>query len=259
MPTLATVFAALLAACSVVGLPGQAWAAERTWSGFYLGVNIGSASSDVSKTLRTPVDGINPNFITVDADTINAAGSRSWSSGELSIGGQVGYNIQFGSVVLGTELDLGRLGFKGHSETTTPEPVGSGGMGDMTVATSAKASKLMTLRARLGLVAGSGLFYVTGGLAYSKVSFSQSTTFAAVPTNDDASDTDHKFGWTIGTGAELPLNRDWTIKAEYLYADLGSVGKTTTPVSPYGVGEVPFAHRMNVTTQIARVGLNFRY
>jgi opacity protein-like surface antigen len=36
-----------------------------------------------------------------------------------------------------------------------------------------------------------------------------------------ASETDSKIGWTVGRGAEYAFSRAWSVKAEYLYADIG--------------------------------------
>ncbi|MBN9276517.1 MAG: porin family protein [Hyphomicrobium sp.] len=255
----AVLFAATLAAGVWGATSIQASAAERDWSGFYVGPNLGAAWSDVRKSLRTPIgDGNPPYFYPADAEAINAAGSIRWRHRELSIGGQAGYSVQFGNLLLGAEIDIGRLGFKGQASSTQMLPSAAS---NFTTETTVKANNLATLRARLGYAAGGGLLYVTGGLAYSKVSFNQTTVLASLPTNDDASETSHRIGWTVGAGAEFALDRNWTIKAEYLYADLGSFRTTTYPDTPWDGGgqSIPFAHSVDLTTQIARLGLNYKF
>jgi outer membrane immunogenic protein len=239
------------------GLITPAAAADRAWTGFYIGPHIGGAWTEIDKSLSTPSSISAPYFLPGDAAAIGTAGQMGWREGEVSIGGQVGYNIQMNGVVFGAEADIGRLGLDARSSVVEATPAA----GDVNMATSVKASYLATLRGRLGLVVGDGLVYVTGGLAYSKVTLRQRTTFTGVSTDDDASASDHAVGWTVGGGVEYALDRNWTIKAEYLYADLGSFRATTYAVSPY-VGDgrlIPFNHSVDLTAQIARVGLNYRF
>jgi outer membrane immunogenic protein len=238
------------------GTCSAASAAEpASWSGSYIGITLGSAWSDVGKSLRTPGDPSAPFFVVGDADVINAVGKLGWDETEVSLGGAIGYNFQFGRMLVGAELDISRLGATGRSSLTEPTPFA----GDVSMTSTVKTNGLMTLRARLGMISGRSLFYVTGGLAYSKVSFSQTTTFSGVPTADEASDSSHQFGWTVGAGAEFAIDRHWTLKAEYVHADLGSFRTITNPTSPYGFDTVPFTHSVDLTAQIARVGLNYRF
>jgi len=55
------------------------------------------------------------------------------------------------------------------------------------------------------------LFYATAGLAYGETKF------------DSAGVTDPhtSLGWTIGTGVEFAFTPCWSVKAEYLYYNLG--------------------------------------
>ena len=54
--------------------------------------------------------------------------------------------------------------------------------------------------------------YVTGGLAFGNIEANQSGFGSVSDTN---------LGWTVGAGLEGAINRNWTAKVEYLYADLG--------------------------------------
>jgi outer membrane immunogenic protein len=101
---------------------------------------------------------------------------------------------------------------------------------------------LGTARGRIGYAFDRLLPYVTGGLATGNVT-------AAVPGIGSAGNT--STGWTIGAGVELALTGNWTVKAEYLYVDLGTFDCAAcggTP--PAGVG---FA------TNVVRAGVNFRF
>jgi outer membrane immunogenic protein len=82
------------------------------------------------------------------------------------------------------------------------------------------------------------------------------------PAIEGASISQIKAGWTIGGGMEVGLGRGWTVKAEYLYVDFGSVSTTSNnlvallPPTPFPANI--FHHSKDLTAKIARVGLNYR-
>ena len=117
-----------------------------------------------------------------------------------------------------------------------------------------------TLRGRLGFAATNGLLlYVTGGLAYgegrlayttttsttvtalSTFFFPTQTTFSSFVTTQDRI----LLGYAIGGGAEYAFHRNWSVKGEYLYVDLGEAG--------IGTQSVKF------NTSVARFGVNYRF
>jgi outer membrane immunogenic protein len=97
-------------------------------------------------------------------------------------GGQVGFNIQRGSVVAGIETDLDSVTANGGGYTGTA-------------------------RGRLGLAVDRLLFYGTGGYAYA----------GSACTGCFAD------GWVAGTGVEYKLDKNWSIKGEYLHAEFTSL------------------------------------
>jgi outer membrane immunogenic protein len=83
-----------------------------------------------------------------------------------------------------------------------------------------------TARVRLGYVPTQRLLvYGTGGLAYGEVqgNLEWSNVFSGVVTSRywEGSDSDVRVGWTLGAGAEYALTSAISIRAEYLYLDLG--------------------------------------
>ena len=64
-------------------------------------------------------------------------------------------------------------------------------------------------------------------------------------------------GWTAGVGAEYAISTKWSVKAEYLYADLGTISATATP-NP-GFAGLFVANSVHVTENIARAGINYHY
>src|SRR5690606_39708055 len=102
-----------------------------------------------------------------------------------------------------------------------------------------------TARARAGLPFGQVLPYVTLGAA-----FGRGTAQVTSPTNVITSVSNNHFGWTAGVGFEAQAAQNISVKAEYLYVDLGSQPYNGLPVGAHDV-----AQRFGV----ARVGLNYKF
>ena len=63
-------------------------------------------------------------------------------------------------------------------------------------------------------------------------------------------------GYTVGAGVEYAFLNNWSVKAEYLFADLGANRRTFfSPVT--GAGVIINARREQFN--IVRVGLNYRF
>jgi len=82
------------------------------------------------------------------------------------------------------------------------------------------------------------LLYGTGGWAYGHISTdfrSVAAPTAAASFNDNvefASNSTTKAGWVVGGGLEVALDQNWMLRAEYLYADLGTIAsKSSTSVA----------------------------
>jgi outer membrane immunogenic protein len=113
----------------------------------------------------------------------------------------VGYNYQTGTWVWGLEGDLDFSDIKGSAVC-----------GLATCET--KNSWLGTARMRLGYAGWSNwLVYGTFGGAAGNVKASNSLLGTTSAT---------KIGWAAGVGAEYAMWSNWSVKMEYLYADLGS-------------------------------------
>ncbi len=155
----------------------------------------------------------------------DSAGGFNTSGG--LVGGTVGYNYQIGQAVLGLEGDVDWADING------------------TAASGAQTndSWLSTLRGRLGYAAGRFMPFVTGGAAFGNIQ-------ASVPgLTSSATNT----GWTVGGGLEFALVGNWTVKAEYLYVDLGKFNCGTSCFAGSLTDNVSF------TTNIVRAGINYRF
>jgi outer membrane immunogenic protein len=157
-------------------------------------------------------------------------GSSTWNgfpsfntSGGL-IGGTVGYNRQFGPLVAGVEGDLDWAHIQGG--------------GICTFGCQTTDRWLGTVRGRLGYAADRWMPYITGGLAFGN--FQAASTLGTSDTTNA--------GWTIGAGVEYGIVSNVSLKAEYLYVDLGNFNCTACAVSS-----------VNSTANIVRAGVNVHF
>lgn len=237
---------------------------EPSWTGPYIGVNIGygwdEGEADFSPYLTDPtIEGL-PEALQAVVDAGSFPKDLSPGADGILGGGQVGYNWQLSSDwVVGIEADLQASDIDG-SKSERRSPL----FFDETETSAGKQVDWFgTLRARAGyLVNPQWLLFVTGGLAYGKTSLSfketdisQGCTAFNICADDDSSGV--KVGWTVGAGAELMLAQDWSLKAEYLYIDLGERSfnaETTVPEVP-----VDFDVSADFHEHIARFGLNYHF
>jgi outer membrane immunogenic protein len=198
------------------------------WSGIYVGLNAGYSSSRESTH----------EFSAIPYDGTNLEHFRS-SAGGFTGGGQIGYNYQTGPVVLGIETDFNYV----NTSRSVTSPSGA-------VTANLSDAYMGTVRPRLGLGWGPWLFYGTGGLAYASVD----TTITGNTANTlTATNNDIRVGWAAGGGIEYALNRKFSVRAEYLHSDLGSVN-----VSGVALDTNTYAWRDRLTNDMVRLGVNFR-
>ena len=237
-----------------------------TWTGFYIGLNAGGLwpSGSRSASIFDPHAATDGGFIGAEFP----GGLGSQSAGFIG-GGQAGYNWQTGAFVLGVETDFdGTTNSKSFNNVGTPF-LGAGVpailAGDfLSVNGKAALSWLGTTRARVGFVATPDnrlMIYATGGVAYgggtSNFSVFDSTTgsfFTGSPSST-------RVGWVIGGGVEYAITNNWTIKGEYLYADLGSSDFTTVGNAAAAVNfpGVFVASKISYNASIFRAGVNYKF
>jgi outer membrane immunogenic protein len=189
------------------------YVAPFTWSGFYVGINGSYGWGNASFT-----------------DSVLGS-STAKATGYLE-GATIGYNLQTGSWVWGVEGDFDFSTVKG-AESTVCAP---------TPGCEMRNRWLSTGRGRIGYAFDRFLVYGTGGAAYGELKFTNP---------GGGSETKSKLGWTLGAGVERALMGAWSIKAEYLYVDLGSVNCSPTACGPDSHIKMPL--------NIARLGVNYRF
>jgi outer membrane immunogenic protein len=225
-----------------------------SWTGWYLGVNLGDSWSSSNSTTFSGSPFTDPFFAANIFPTTLSTNPHGFAGGL-----QTGYNWQLSSAwVIGAETDI-QISRYQSSATVTPVPTVP--FPPVTTQAIQQSTWFGTLRARLGfLLTPTVLLYGTGGLAYGQADTSFNTEFAGTTcgpftciTGDNSS---IRTGWAGGGGIEWMLAPHWTLRAEYLYLDLGSNSVTAT--SPF---TTPFAFTASSTfhENIARAALNFGF
>ena len=211
--------------------PVQVFVPAFSWTGFYLGGNAGYAWGDSKATDVLFFDSIGgvytPGGLYAGND-VKFGNMDGWVAG-----GQIGYNYQFtNNVVVGIEADFQWTGAEDSRSfyATVDGPY---------YQTSAELEWFGTVRARLGYAFDRLLVYGTGGFAYGQGS---ADYFGLTSSSTQT-------GWTLGLGAEVGFDRNWSAKLEYLYVDLGSATFPTV-VGPVSTG---------LDANILRAGVNYRF
>ena len=186
-----------------------------TWTGFYVGVNAGYGWN---------TNGSNNNSVFVpNVGFVDVGGGGS--DGGFVGGGQVGYNYQFGSFVVGVEGDIQWADLGGKNESVFVP-----GLGFVNNNSNNGVDWFGTVRARAGFAFDRFLIYATGGFAFSDSNNNNSNgtclagTVVVVCGNGGGNST----GWTVGGGVEWAMPVNWfgssavTLGVEGLYVNLGS-------------------------------------
>ena len=267
-------FSVVLAAATLAMLPSVS-AQAQSWTGFYAGINMGGAwsQSNVGNSVCSGATNcyFTSPFVPADAVTpgrVGAAASGKLDDSAFTIGGQIGYNWQMSNLVLGVEGDLNSMRMS-SSRSASPTYLPGGTMG-INLVDTVSADYMGTVRGRIGYATANLLMYFTGGFAFTNFKHSHSgveygfgagcnlsTNFCDVPFSSSLST-----GWTVGGGAEWALDQHWSIKAEYLYADFGSV-KGQSDMNRYTIpglfGTSEINHSADFAVQTVRAGLNYRF
>ncbi len=278
----------LIASVLVIGTVYSAYAADLahkapppppppppppSWTGYYIGGNIGYAWGSDSKT--------STGIATIGGAAIDPGTATLHPNGGFS-GLQSGYNWQFAPTwLIGFENDFQYGRIKGSDNCL----VHCGAQNSFPFITyqsfnvTDRLNWFGTVRGRLGYVAGPTLLYVTGGLAYGQIEREANLAGNnAIPGfggfSGSYDNTTTKVGWTAGGGIEGKLATwlpawfgswtGWSAKAEYLYIDLGHVNDNVneTYASNSGIGTFTGAVRTvsgNMRENIFRVGLNYQF
>jgi outer membrane immunogenic protein len=261
----------LMAATALAGGIGAAGAADiapyyrappaavavpiASWTGFYVGGNVGGAWSS-NNALWSPL----PSSAAFEAFPV--AGNTGGSS--VAGGFQAGYNWQFAPTwVVGIEGDWSWAKAGGNvNQQWVTNPGGATVPGSFTTMSST-LDWVSSLRARLGyLVLPNLMVYGTAGGAWGKVDYAASN-FAPATLGGPAYATTAAFsntqgGWVAGGGLEWMITNNWLLRGEYLYYGLNSspsvvAGAGNFPAFPSGYSW------SNTNVSVARAALSYKF
>jgi outer membrane immunogenic protein len=292
----------LLAGIALVALAAPAAAADMPikapvpvavdiWTGGYVGVNggYGWATDHISSIgspgncsqagvgcLLAPINVVSP------AQAQAASFSTSIDRRGGIYGGQAGHNWLVHNMlwtydgVLGVEVDFQGLSDSHSTTITTGAPIAPFPANAITSTTTIneKLQTLGTLRGRAGWLWGPNtLVYGTAGVAFANAKTSVTMTQnllgpavgGALGFPGAGALNQELFGPVIGGGVEWKWSANLSLKAEYLYADLGNLVVNTQPstisqvTTGLAFGNATAQTTAHVHENIARVGLNYRF
>jgi len=228
-----------LALAGVVAMAAAASAAPPTtapaitvpdsWTGFYVGGDVGLAFQRGPGTSNFFQADPNPDFA-------NNIQHQSPSPTSFIGGAHAGFNWQFAPTwVVGIEGDWQRL-TSGYSLCRQTDINAASGCidNDFGFGTiNAKTRWIATVRGRLGWTIDRTMIYGTGGVAVADVRTTLSLSGLEDGCGEDstrnatsAESSKTKTGWAAGIGVEHMLNQNWIVRAEFLHIDLGKVSNT---------------------------------
>src|SRR5579872_1675759 len=249
-------FAADMPARAPMYTKAPAPTAFYNWTGFYIGATAGVAWTTADVSLN-PVNGAVSNYRPQDLGPIAALGSQNISGTNAIFGGKIGYNQQFKAWLLGIEADFSSFHFN-KSVTATGNPFPGFAAGTATFNTNVSSDWLATIRPRIGYAFDRALVYATGGVAFGKVSFTnteQEFSFNGTGFGNEASSASQiRVGWAAGAGFDYALTPNWILSAEYLHVDLGSINASGL-VTSGNTATATLNFSTKVRSDIARVGV----
>ena len=225
-----------------------------SWTGPYVGIH-GGYGFDAGQKISNA--GHTDNNAAAFAAGLRSPIQNQDRAGWLG-GGQIGYNLQRGNLVVGAEGDFSYMHQRGTSDWYGADTRRTQVKSDLNWMGSAR------LRAGYALSNGTGMFYGTGGYAFGRVK--GSAEFDALDVNQINYYGEHKYtaqGWTAGVGAEFrPFANSAgmisrvSFRLESNYYDLGrshiEAGQTADRPGYYTLG-------VDTKGYNARFGVNYSF
>ena len=191
------------------------------WTGFYVGAHVGYGWADFSGT---------------DAP-LGVVGGSTTANG-LIYGGQVGFNYQLGSWVLGIE---GEFSFGDVKSSQSLLGIATG---------EVKLDRIYTVAGRVGYAFDRTMIYGKFGGAWTNEEYN--FTLLGLTAATGSAD---RTGWVLGAGVEYAFLGNWSAKLEYNYMDMGSKPVTLTTLG----GLVVTPANVDLTVQTIKAGINYRF
>jgi len=208
---------------------------DTDWSGIYFGVHAGFGQANLEGVFDSDQSDREDKVLGDDFDLNGVLG-----------GGQVGYNYQTGSWVLGVEGDFSFLNYSQTVEDQDDED-------PATDHVDASVDWLGSVRARAGIAVGTALIYGTGGIAFASGEWNACDCDDSEPVEGSADLS--PIGFVAGGGIEVALGEAWSLRTEGLYYGFNE-DQDTSDLNDDSA-EDDFAGIDDVW--VGRIGINYRF
>jgi outer membrane immunogenic protein len=224
--------------------PPPAPIAVYTWTGCYIGGNVGGAWHNVNQNSNRNVAG------TVFAPPLDLGSADS--GGDFIGGGQIGCDYQFaGNWVVGIQGMFNFGDTRSSNNIFDARVIGIGAP-----FTTTRTRDLYTVTGRIGYLFTPPLIgYVKGGGAWTRT-YTEIRGNIPAPFLSESASADRQ-GWTVGGGLEYMFARGWSVFGEYNYADFDRKDITFIQ-GPATIG-VPTINSTRLNIQTALVGVNYKF
>jgi len=201
-----------------------------SWTGFYVGGNIGGAWAKNNWT-----------------DSVFLTNFNHGNNGRFIGGGQIGGNYQIGNFVVGGEWDFDWAGNHNGNSVFIP------GVGSIAVTNNNRW--ITTVAARFGYAVDHWLFYGKAGggwVGNNNLTVTNLTTGVSLTCGNFTNCGNNTGGWLVGAGFEYLFTQNWSAKLEYQFYDFGSSSFTIpTQLAPFG--------SFRTDDHVVKVGVNYRF
>jgi outer membrane immunogenic protein len=207
-----------------------------SWTGFYIGANVGGAWSDNRWTDRLFLTNFNNN-----------------NNGVFIGGGQIGGNYQIGQFVIGGEWD-----FDWAANNNNNSGIIIPGVGNIVVTNNNRW--ITTVAARFGWAIDHWLLYGKAGggwVGNNNQTITNLTTGVSFTCGTFINCGNNTGGWLVGAGVEYAFTNNWTVKFEYDYLGLGNRTIVIPATAPFLAGDTFTSNNRNV--QMVKVGVNYLF
>lgn len=222
-----------------------------TWTGFYVGGNLGAGFGD---------KWWNSNVACNSCDAAFLFGMPGQSLGTTSMDGflggfQAGFNWQAGQWVFGFEGTFDWTDMHGQFPLSTPDAAEDGG-----VTGHSSLDWIATMVGRAGITIDRALVYAGGGGAWTRENDSTNFGNALDASVFNASGSDTQSGWTFLAGVEYMIDPHWSARIQYNFYDFPSRNVDLTLAEAKENSEIggdPISTQLRIHSVTA--GANYRF
>ena len=264
-------------AASVVAIAGAGQAQDRTWTGPYLGAQVGwgwqpknqnesilfdtnrDGAFDNTVNTTTGANAFAPGFCNGAARTATPAGGCEKDDDGFEFGARAGYDWQIGAFVVGGVAEFSRTDVQDAASAFSTTPA--------FYTMDRTLQQVGAVRARAGFAMPETLIYATGGVARGKIKhrFNTSNTVNTFPRVEDK----WSNGYQYGGGVERRVATNLSLGLEYIYTQLDdddfrvrAVGPAaaTNPFLLVNSGGTDFRRsEEDFATHSVRMTMNYRF